>query len=978
MKWVERDTELSVLEGLLDASAAGRGKVVLVSGAVAGGKTTLLRAFRERAAPTGALWLQATATAAEKDVPLRVAGQLLRGATLTGADAEPAVWLPPPAGSGGDRPRAADDEIPAEVAVNVFPRVCGILFAQARKRPVVVCIDDVHHADAYSLECVLYVVRRLDVSRILVVLGESSGSEWEDSPARRELLGRPACRFLHVGPLPRSGVVAMMAAGHKGRRSAPPVSEFHRLSGGSPLLMRALLDDYADADRAGGAELVPGETYERAVALCLSRSDVLTRRTAWVLAVLGERAARAGLAELLGVSRAAVDRSLRALHDMGLLASGRFRHEAGRTAVLRRAEPPRSASLQARVARVLYEHGAPAAELARHLVAAGVVDAPWALPVLLEAAETALARNEVGPALDCLRVARDSCADERQVLKVRIALVRAGWRVDPSAAVRHLPALTDAALAGRLTARDMKALVGHLLWFGRVDEALEVLRAAEAEGDAAGDGGGVREAAGHAGWRPEAVPGAGRARMLELARLWFAYGYPGLAAEYRAESAAGPYRSVAAAGRAPGLTPEQDTQQRALSLMASVLDQGATGDVIGRAERILQETRPEDRTPAAGLAALVALIVADGLREAARWCDILLAEARERRTPMWQSLFATAKAFIEIRLGELAAAEESAHTALTVVPPEGWGAAVAAPVAALLYTKAAMGRLDEAAAHLKVPVPDAAFRTPGGLLYLWARGHYHLAAGRPYAALEDFHRCGDLMARWRLDLPALVPWRTDAAQVHVSLGDDRRARDLLEEELSRTGPRPLWTRGVALRVLAALAGRAERPRLLGEALDLLQRSGHRLELAYAMAELSYSYWDMNEDSRARVAARKAQQLMRECGIKAPVLKASPVGAASACPPERSGGDGAVRPPAELSGAELRVATLAARGYTNRQIAGALFITISTVEQHLTRAYRKLGVQRRTDLATRLTPDAAAGPGLEGCGDGSARDCLRVG
>ncbi|WP_199931121.1 helix-turn-helix transcriptional regulator [Streptomyces sp. CB02923] len=960
MKLVERDTELSVLEGALDACAAGRGGVVVVSGAVAGGKTALLRAFRERAAPTGALWLQATAAAAEKGMPLRVAGQLLRTAELAGAGAEPVVWLPPAAGGGGAPVRAAGDTIPAEVAVNVFPRVCGILFAQARKRPVVVCIDDVHQADAYSLECVLYVVRRLDVSRILVVLGESSGSEWEDSPARQELLRRPGCRFLRVGPLPRDGVVAMLAAGQKGRRSAPPVSEFHRLSGGSPLLMRALLDDYADAERAGSAELVPGEAYERAVALCLSRSDVLTRRAAWLLAVLGERAARVEPAEVLGVSRPEGERSLRALHDMGLLAAGRFRHEAGRTAVLRRAAPPRSAGLEARVAQVLYEHGAPAGVLARHLLAAGTADAPWALPVLLEAAEAALARDEVGFALDCLRVAGNSCADERQALKVRVALVRAGWRVDPSAAVRHLPALTDAARDGRLTSRDMKALAGHLLWYGRADDALEVLRGVEPEEGAtrAGAGGG-------------AGPG------LDPARVWFAYGYPGLAGKYRAEAAAGPYRSAAAGARGPGLTPEQDTQQRALALMASVLDQGGAGDVIGRAERILHETRPEDRTPAAGLAALVALVVADGLREAARWCDILLAEAREHRTPMWQALFASAKAFIEIRLGELAAAEESAHTALTVVPPEGWGVAVAAPVAALLYAKAAMGRLDEAAAHLEVPVPDAAFRTPGGLLYLWARGHYHLAAGRPYVALEDFHRCGDLMAGWHLDLSALVPWRTDAAQVHVSLGDDRRARALLEEELTRTGFRPLWTRGVALRVLAALAERADRPRLLGEAMDILQRSGHRLELAYAMAELSYSYWDINDDGRARVAARKAQQLMRECGIKAPVLKASPVGAARACPPERSGACGAGQS-AELSGAELRVATLAARGYTNRQIAGSLFITISTVEQHLTRAYRKLGVQRRTDLATRLGPDAEAGAGLEGCGDGAQRDCLRVG
>jgi DNA-binding CsgD family transcriptional regulator len=57
--------------------------------------------------------------------------------------------------------------------------------------------------------------------------------------------------------------------------------------------------------------------------------------------------------------------------------------------------------------------------------------------------------------------------------------------------------------------------------------------------------------------------------------------------------------------------------------------------------------------------------------------------------------------------------------------------------------------------------------------------------------------------------------------------------------------------------------------------------------------------------------------------------------------------------AELSEAERRVAELAALGRSNRQISGELFITISTVEQHLTRVYKKLGVIGRGDLAGKL-------------------------
>ncbi|GAB2993120.1 hypothetical protein GCM10027184_54560 [Saccharothrix stipae] len=52
---------------------------------------------------------------------------------------------------------------------------------------------------------------------------------------------------------------------------------------------------------------------------------------------------------------------------------------------------------------------------------------------------------------------------------------------------------------------------------------------------------------------------------------------------------------------------------------------------------------------------------------------------------------------------------------------------------------------------------------------------------------------------------------------------------------------------------------------------------------------------------------------------------------------------------ELTYSERRVATLAACGHSNRAIAMRLHITVSTVEQHLTRVYRKLAVASRAEL-----------------------------
>src|SRR5262249_14641533 len=64
---------------------------------------------------------------------------------------------------------------------------------------------------------------------------------------------------------------------------------------------------------------------------------------------------------------------------------------------------------------------------------------------------------------------------------------------------------------------------------------------------------------------------------------------------------------------------------------------------------------------------------------------------------------------------------------------------------------------------------------------------------------------------------------------------------------------------------------------------------------------------------------------------------------AARPPQAPGG---------LTATEERVATLVGTGLTNREIADALFLSPKTVETHLTRIYRKLGVRSRAALAAR--------------------------
>jgi DNA-binding NarL/FixJ family response regulator len=100
---------------------------------------------------------------------------------------------------------------------------------------------------------------------------------------------------------------------------------------------------------------------------------------------------------------------------------------------------------------------------------------------------------------------------------------------------------------------------------------------------------------------------------------------------------------------------------------------------------------------------------------------------------------------------------------------------------------------------------------------------------------------------------------------------------------------------------------------------------------------------------ARDALRLALDLAHRCGATALEQEALAELRAAGGRPRRPLTSGA----GSLTPSERRVAELAAAGSLNREIADTLFVTISTVEFHLRRAFRKLGITSRTQLREAL-------------------------
>ena len=277
--------------------------------------------------------------------------------------------------------------------------------------------------------------------------------------------------------------------------------------------------------------------------------------------------------------------------------------------------------------------------------------------------------------------------------------------------------------------------------------------------------------------------------------------------------------------------------------------------------------------------------------------------------------------------------------------------AAPAMVAVLVEALVDQNRPDDAETALRDSgLPDDVPAIAAFTRLLYARVMLRLAQGRNELALADALLVGER------DEPAgmlnpYMPWRLAASTAYARLGrqDDARALAAEHLEIARGLELPGMI-GQALRGAALVAeGARERMELLEESVAVLDPTPLRGEYAAALCDFGAALRVSGKKNAALDQLRAAHDITLACGQTALHERViAELRAAGARPRQRmhAGIDA-------LTASERRVAEMAARGETNKEIAQALFVTAKTVENHLGRVYQKLGVHSRAELAGTL-------------------------
>jgi class 3 adenylate cyclase/DNA-binding CsgD family transcriptional regulator len=931
---LERADELAAVDAAIAGAQGGAGRLVVIEGPAGIGKTSLLGEGRARAAASGLTVLYARASELEAAFSFGVVRQLFEAAVAMPPEDERARLLGGAAAQAARLFSAGDGGGNSEE--DVYALLHGLYWLTvnlAESRPLALAVDDVQWADPPSLRWLAYLARRLEGVPVYVLATLRPIDD--EHPLLAELLADPATTIVRPNALSAPSVAELVQQELGADAEEAFSLACHTATGGNPLLLRELLRTLAGEDVAPVAASVPvverlaPDAVTRSVRLRLGRLPAEPARLARAVAVLGDRAEREQAAALAELERRQIAPAAAALARVDLLRPEppfSFVHPLVRNAVYESIPAQERAAEHARAAELLAELAAPPEQVAAQLLLAPLESVPGAVEVLRDAARRAAAEAGLESAVRYLTRALDEPLgdEERGELLLELAGVEAN--VGAPNVIAHLREAVSLLREPERRAEASLALGHALYWAGEEEQGVEVLDRALAE-------------------------------------------QPNLDVELRHRLEA---EFVVNATR---VSSQYERARERLAQIDVSLDEGPGARVLiaGQAYHEAVGGGDAGHAAATALAALTAmsdeerarnytggayaLLYTDRLDEGIRLLDATLADVRRRGAVFHFSSLSMTRAIFQYARGSLVEAEADGRAALETLPhrevwfrwaAHGW-------LAQILVERGAVeeaGGLIEAV-EATVP-PDAFSRAPllrAGALVEAARGDHRAALARAVELGRAVTSFG------HTNPPASFPaWRSLAALEHHAVGETAEARTLAQKEveLARSWGAPR-TLGRSLRILGLIEGGDAGIARIREAVTVLEPSPARLEHAYALANLGAALRRANHRAEAREHLRQALELAQRSGAILLAEQAQEELIASGARPRRVELTGA----AALTPSERRTAAMAAEGMSNREIAQALFVTLRTVEMHLSNAFRKLDVSSRTQIAAVLAAEETA-------------------
>ncbi len=383
---IGRDRELAELHAALRSAENGQGALALLVGEPGIGKTRLANDFATQAATRGAqvTWGRAwEAGGAPAYWPWIEALRPFAGLAAHASDAERARVAPLahllPELEGCAAPKPAAD--PAQDRFRLFEAVLTFLALAARRRPLVMLLDDLHVADVSTLALLHFVARNLHASRVVVV-GTYRDVEARLSAEAGDALAKVARegRYLALRRLGRDEVASWAAA--EGVHDAGVLFD---ATEGNPLFVIEMLRLTRDRGCASSAASSLPDGVRNVIRARLSLLSSAARSLLGAASVLGRTLDLGIVASLVERPVAAVrDLVAEAVRSNVLVDAGdrsAFSHILFREVLYQDLPAARRAELHAGVARTLLDrHGADAdaslAEAVHHLFAAAPVVSP--------------------------------------------------------------------------------------------------------------------------------------------------------------------------------------------------------------------------------------------------------------------------------------------------------------------------------------------------------------------------------------------------------------------------------------------------------------------------------------------------------------------------------------------------------------------------------------------------------------------------